>query len=153
MTKWGTKADGSYGSFYTMPHSSNWWVFVIATIIITSSIFVVFLVVTVTVSHKNKFSSFLLCTTIKQTFPYALFTCLSSFVLRVTALVVKIFSLVAQRQTAIFGLQGRINKVVPEINIRKPVKYLLKIQNTQDGSFSDPNPVIHRGVLVTSLKS
>ncbi|XP_039885489.1 complement C4-like [Simochromis diagramma] len=89
MTKWGTKADGSYGSFYTMPHSSNW----------------------------------------------------------VTALVVKIFSLVAQRQTAVFGLQGRINKVVPEINIRKPVKYLLKIQNTQDGSFSDPNPVIHRGVL------
>lgn len=115
--------------------------------------FCCFLVVTVTVSHKNKFSSFLLCTTIKQTFPYALFTCLSSFVLRVTALVVKIFSLVAQRQTAVFGLQGRINKVVPEINIRKPVKYLLKIQNTQDGSFSDPNPVIHRGVLVTSLKS
>uniref|UniRef100_A0A669E1D4 Complement C4B (Chido/Rodgers blood group) n=1 Tax=Oreochromis niloticus TaxID=8128 RepID=A0A669E1D4_ORENI len=88
-TKWGTKADGSYGPFYTMPYSSNW----------------------------------------------------------VTALVVKIFSLVAQRQTAVFGLQGRINKVVPEENIRKPVKYLLKIQNTQDGSFSDPNPVIHRGVL------
>lgn len=113
--------------------------------------FLLFLVVTV--SHKNKFPSFLLCSTIKQTFPYALFTCLSSFVLRVTALVVKIFSLVAQRQTAVFGLQGRINKVVPEENIRKPVKYLLKIQNTQDGSFSDPNPVIHRGVLVTSLKS
>uniref|UniRef100_A0A3Q4HQI4 Complement C4B (Chido/Rodgers blood group) n=1 Tax=Neolamprologus brichardi TaxID=32507 RepID=A0A3Q4HQI4_NEOBR len=70
-----------------------------------------------------------------------------SFYTMVTALVVKIFSLVAQRQTAVFGLQGRINKVVPEINIRKPVKYLLKIQNTQDGSFSDPNPVIHRGVL------
>lgn len=152
MTKWGTKADGSYGSFYTMPHSSNWWVFVIATIIITSSIFVVFWLLLSQCHIKTNFLHFYSVRLLNKLFLCS-FTCLSSFVLRVTALVVKIFSLVAQRQTAVFGLQGRINKVVPEINIRKPVKYLLKIQNTQDGSFSDPNPVIHRGVLVTSLKS
>ena len=59
----------------------------------------------------------------------------------------KVFSLVAQRQTAAVGEQGRRAKVVPEEEIRHPVSYLLTVQKT-DGSFSDPNPVLHRGVLV-----
>ncbi|XP_068999108.1 complement C4-B [Embiotoca jacksoni] len=58
----------------------------------------------------------------------------------VTALVVKVLSLVAQRQ---IGQQGRRNKVVPEEEIRQPVNYLLSVQKT-DGSFSDPHPVMHR---------
>ncbi|XP_030606146.1 complement C4-like [Archocentrus centrarchus] len=88
-TLYGNNADGSYGTFYTIPDSSNW----------------------------------------------------------VTALVVKVFSLVAQRQTAAIGPQGRIVNVIPEEYIRKPVGYLLGIQKSHDGSFTDPNPVIHRKVL------
>ncbi|XP_033496481.2 complement C4-B [Epinephelus lanceolatus] len=64
----------------------------------------------------------------------------------VTALVVKVLSLVAQRQTVAFGQQGRKARVVPEEEIRQSVSYLLSVQKT-DGSFSDPNPVLHRGVL------
>lgn len=66
-----------------------------------------------------------------------------------TALVVKVLSLVAQRQIVAFGLQGRTANVVPEEEIRRPVSYLLS-QQKSDGSFSDPHPVLHRGVLVTS---
>ncbi|XP_075965224.1 complement C4-like [Anarhichas minor] len=64
----------------------------------------------------------------------------------VTALVVKVLSLVAQRQTASFGEQGRKARFVPEEEIRHSVSYLLSIQNT-DGSFGDPHPVLHRGVM------
>ncbi|XP_029307472.1 complement C4-B [Cottoperca gobio] len=64
----------------------------------------------------------------------------------VTALVVKVLSLVAQRQTETFGQQGRKAKVVPAEEIRHSVSYLLSVQ-TADGSFSDPHPVLHRGVL------
>lgn len=63
-----------------------------------------------------------------------------------TALVVKVLSLVAQRQTASFGEQGRKARFVPEEEIRHSVSYLLSIQNT-DGSFGDPHPVLHRGVM------
>ncbi|XP_042345143.1 complement C4-B [Plectropomus leopardus] len=64
----------------------------------------------------------------------------------VTALVVKVLSLVAQRQTEAFGQQARKARVVPDEEIRQPVSYLLSVQKN-DGSFSDPNPVIHRGIL------
>ncbi|XP_044063498.1 complement C4-B isoform X2 [Siniperca chuatsi] len=64
----------------------------------------------------------------------------------VTALVVKVLSLVSERQTGAVGVQGRKAKVVPEEEIRHPVSYLLSVQKT-DGSFSDPHPVLHRGVL------
>ncbi|XP_038567629.1 complement C4-B-like [Micropterus salmoides] len=64
----------------------------------------------------------------------------------VTALVVKVLSLVAARQTAAFGVQGRKARVVPEEEIRRPVSYLLSVQKS-DGSFGDPHPVLHRGVL------
>ncbi|KAG8010142.1 Complement C4-B, partial [Nibea albiflora] len=64
----------------------------------------------------------------------------------VTALVVKVLSLVAQRQTVSFGQQGRKARVVPEEEIRSSVSYLLSVQ-TSDGSFRDQNPVLHRGIL------
>lgn len=70
-------------------------------------------------------------------------------VIRVTALVVKILSLVAQRQT--FGQQGRAAKVVPEEEITHSVRYLLSVQKN-DGSFSDQHPVLHRNVLVAIYK-
>uniref|UniRef100_A0A8C2YZB7 Complement C4B (Chido/Rodgers blood group) n=1 Tax=Cyclopterus lumpus TaxID=8103 RepID=A0A8C2YZB7_CYCLU len=63
----------------------------------------------------------------------------------VTALVVKVLSLVAQRQTGAFGLQGRKATVVPYDQIRHSVSYLLSVQKT-DGSFRDPHPVLHRGI-------
>ncbi|KAK5862446.1 hypothetical protein PBY51_017843 [Eleginops maclovinus] len=64
----------------------------------------------------------------------------------VTALVVKVLSLVAQRQTVAFGQQGRKARVVPEGEIRKSVRYLLSVQKT-DGSYHDPHPVLHKGLL------
>nr|AIA08678.1 complement component 4 [Miichthys miiuy] len=64
----------------------------------------------------------------------------------VTALVVKVLSLVAQRQTVSFGQQGRKARVVPEEEIRSSVSYLLSVQKS-DGSFSDQHPVLHRGIL------
>ncbi|KAK5605966.1 hypothetical protein CRENBAI_002730 [Crenichthys baileyi] len=64
----------------------------------------------------------------------------------VTALVVKILSMIAERQTAGSGELGRRVKVVPEEEINHPVSYLLSVQQS-DGSFRDPNPVLHRGVL------
>lgn len=67
-----------------------------------------------------------------------------------TALVVKVLSLVAERQTVAFGQQGRNARAVPLEEIRHPVSYLLSAQET-DGSFGDPNPVLHRGVLVIAI--
>ncbi|XP_039974312.1 complement C4-B isoform X2 [Xiphias gladius] len=64
----------------------------------------------------------------------------------VTALVVKVLSLVAQRQAVAVGLQGRIARVVPAEEIMHSVNYLLSVQKA-DGSFSDPHPVLHRQVL------
>ncbi|XP_034554348.1 complement C4-B isoform X2 [Notolabrus celidotus] len=63
-----------------------------------------------------------------------------------TALIVKMLSMVAQRQSESFGQQGRQAKFVPEEEIRHPVRYLLS-QQKDDGSFRDPNPVLHRDVL------
>ncbi|KAJ8004754.1 hypothetical protein DPEC_G00139570 [Dallia pectoralis] len=56
-----------------------------------------------------------------------------------TGLVVKVLSLVAERQR---GGSGR-REDVADNEISHSVKYLLEKQN-EDGSFIDPNPVIHR---------
>lgn len=74
-----------------------------------------------------------------------------SLFLRVTAYVVRILSLVAERQKAAFGQQGRNIKVVPEEEITDTVRYLLTVQ-TNDGSFNDPNPVFHRDVEVSMYR-
>ncbi|CAN9514332.1 unnamed protein product [Ophioblennius macclurei] len=63
-----------------------------------------------------------------------------------TAYVVKVLSMVAQRQNVGVGEQGRAARYVPTEGIRRPVRYLLSVQKS-DGSFSDSNPVYHREVL------
>ncbi|XP_014911909.1 complement C4-B-like, partial [Poecilia latipinna] len=63
-----------------------------------------------------------------------------------TALVVKVLSLVAERQTDGHGERGRVLKVVPKEEIHLPVRYLMSVQQS-DGSFRDPEPVLHRHVL------
>lgn len=67
-----------------------------------------------------------------------------------TALVVKVLSLVAERQTDGQGARGRLLKVVPEEEIHHPVRYLMSVQQS-DGSFRDPEPVLHRHVLVRHI--
>ncbi|CAK6960493.1 complement C4-B isoform X1 [Scomber scombrus] len=64
----------------------------------------------------------------------------------VTALAVKFLSLLAERQIVAVGQQGRSARVVAYEEIREPVQYLLSVQNN-DGSFSDPQPVLHKGIL------
>ncbi|XP_055358926.1 complement C4-B isoform X2 [Betta splendens] len=61
----------------------------------------------------------------------------------VTALVVKVLSMVAERQV---GAQGRATKVVPAVEIQKPVRYLRSVQKS-DGTYTDAEMVLHRGVL------
>lgn len=74
-----------------------------------------------------------------------------SFVIpRITALVVKVLSSIAERQIVAFGEQGRTAKVVPFKEISESVSYLLSVQ-TSDGSFGDPHPILHRGVLVITM--
>uniref|UniRef100_A0A4W6D2S1 Complement C4B (Chido/Rodgers blood group) n=1 Tax=Lates calcarifer TaxID=8187 RepID=A0A4W6D2S1_LATCA len=69
-----------------------------------------------------------------------------SLVLRVTAYVLKVLSWVAERQTVTFGERARTTRVVPSEQIADTVSYLVSIQKS-DGSFSDPQPVLHRHVL------
>uniref|UniRef100_A0A665VDN5 Complement 4B (Chido blood group) n=1 Tax=Echeneis naucrates TaxID=173247 RepID=A0A665VDN5_ECHNA len=64
-----------------------------------------------------------------------------------TAYIVKVLSLIAQRQTVAFGEQGRQSGAVPIQDIRRSVNYLLTTQNN-DGFFSDPYPVYHKHILV-----
>ncbi|XP_041649275.1 complement C4-B [Cheilinus undulatus] len=64
----------------------------------------------------------------------------------VTALVVKMLSLIAQLQADTIGEQGRRAKTVPLEEIRHPVSYLLSAQE-DDGSFIDPHQVLHSGLL------
>uniref|UniRef100_H3DM71 Anaphylatoxin-like domain-containing protein n=1 Tax=Tetraodon nigroviridis TaxID=99883 RepID=H3DM71_TETNG len=65
---------------------------------------------------------------------------------RMTALVVKVLSLIAERQVLAIGQQGRTPRIVPFHEIRHSVRYLLSVQR-DDGSFGDPHPVVHIGVL------
>ncbi|RXN26002.1 complement C4-like protein [Labeo rohita] len=60
-----------------------------------------------------------------------------------TALVVKVLSLVAERQIETLEQQGTTEKLISQEDIRKAVKYLIKTQNS-DGSFADAYPVYHR---------
>ncbi|XP_037532277.1 complement C4-B-like [Nematolebias whitei] len=64
----------------------------------------------------------------------------------VTAYVVKVLSLVSERQTAVVGQQGRSIKAVPTEEISQSVSYLLYKQQ-RNGSFKDQNPVLHRDLL------
>lgn len=64
-----------------------------------------------------------------------------------TALIVKVISMIAERQQMVVGQQGRTARVVPLSEIRHSVGYLLSVQKG-DGSFGDPRPVLHRDVMV-----
>lgn len=66
-----------------------------------------------------------------------------------TALVVKMLSLVTERQSTAVGPNSRLLKVVPQEEITQPVKFLLSGQKS-DGAFDDQNPVIHRDIMVTT---
>ncbi|XP_073341162.1 complement C4-B [Pagrus major] len=63
-----------------------------------------------------------------------------------TALVVKVLSMVAERQAVAFGQQGRKATVVPEEEIRHSVDYLLSVQE-HDGTYRETQRMLHRGVL------
>lgn len=64
-----------------------------------------------------------------------------------TALVVKVISMIAERQQMVVGQQGRIARVVPLSQIQHSVRFLLSGQQG-DGSFGDPHQVLHRGIMV-----
>ncbi|XP_017282054.1 complement C4-like [Kryptolebias marmoratus] len=61
----------------------------------------------------------------------------------VTAYVLKVLSLISERQTVAAELQGRSIKAVPTEEIIQSVTYLHNKQQ-KDGSFKDQNPVLHR---------
>ncbi|KAL4646806.1 complement C4-like [Arapaima gigas] len=62
-----------------------------------------------------------------------------------TAQVVKVLSLVADRQLEGSGEKGRQGASVVSLDeISQSVEYLVSKQSDTDGSFNDPNPVIHR---------
>lgn len=60
---------------------------------------------------------------------------------------VKVLSLVAERQIETKEQKGLTEKEISQEEIRKSVIYLINTQNS-DGSFSDSNPVIHREMQV-----
>uniref|UniRef100_A0A3B3SUV9 Complement C4B (Chido/Rodgers blood group) n=1 Tax=Paramormyrops kingsleyae TaxID=1676925 RepID=A0A3B3SUV9_9TELE len=64
-----------------------------------------------------------------------------------TALVVKVMSLVVDRQLEGRGEKGREEIGISQDEIQKSVEYLISKQDG-DGSFKDPNPVIHREMQV-----
>lgn len=64
---------------------------------------------------------------------------------------VKVLSLIAERQVLATGEQGRLARIVPFHEISHSVRYLLSVQKA-DGSFGDPHPVIHIGVLVIATR-
>ncbi|KAK7157442.1 hypothetical protein R3I93_008812 [Phoxinus phoxinus] len=60
-----------------------------------------------------------------------------------TALVVKVLSIVADRQIETIEQQGTTERRIQQEDIRQAVTYLIGTQSS-DGSFTDANPVIHR---------
>lgn len=68
-----------------------------------------------------------------------------------TALVVKVLSMIAERQVVGVGQRGRQARIVPFHEISHSVRYLLSVQKA-DGSFGDPHPVMHIGVLVMATR-
>lgn len=83
--------------------------------------------------------------------PFISIICVYNFfvVFRMTALVLKVLSMVAERQSMSIGTQGRQAWAVPLEYIRGPVSFLLSAQKS-DGSFGDPHKVRHRTMLVSS---
>ncbi|XP_024123084.2 complement C4-B isoform X1 [Oryzias melastigma] len=69
----------------------------------------------------------------------------------VTALVVKMLSLVTERQSTAVGPDSRVVKVVPQKEIIEPVKFLLSSQR-DDGTFGDPHPMVHRYTMTGTDK-
>ncbi|KAM8735978.1 complement C4-B [Acanthopagrus schlegelii] len=63
-----------------------------------------------------------------------------------TALVVKVLSMVAERQAVVSGQQDRNARIVPEDEIRHSVRYLLSVQES-DGTYRETQRMLHRGVL------
>ncbi|XP_023820303.1 LOW QUALITY PROTEIN: complement C4 [Oryzias latipes] len=64
----------------------------------------------------------------------------------VTALVVKMLSLITERQSTAVGPNSQLLKVVPQKEITEPVEFLLSLQNS-DGTFDDQHLMIHRYTL------
>lgn len=60
---------------------------------------------------------------------------------------VKVLSLVAERQIETLEQQGTTEKIISQEDIRHTVTYLIKTQSS-DGSFTDANPVYHREMQV-----
>lgn len=60
---------------------------------------------------------------------------------------VKVLSMIGERQSEAIGQQGRKARFVPFEEIRHSVRYLLSVQKA-GGSFGDPHPVKNIGVLV-----
>lgn len=60
-----------------------------------------------------------------------------------TALVVKVLSLVAERQIETRQQHGTTERMISQEDIRQAVTYLIKTQRS-DGSFTDAHPVYHR---------
>ncbi|XP_048008850.1 complement C4-B-like isoform X9 [Megalobrama amblycephala] len=60
-----------------------------------------------------------------------------------TALVVKVLSIVAGLQIETLEQQGTTERLISQEDIRQAVTYLIETQSS-DGSFTDANPVIHR---------
>ena len=73
---------------------------------------------------------------------------------RLTALVVKVLSLLAERQAAgrDDGPLGHRVREVANQDIVTSVRFLMSVQK-RDGSFSDPNPVYHREMDVGWLQA
>lgn len=137
------KSNGSYPP-YASVIPSNWWVFVLCCLadfwckVVTSNILYCKL------SQLSLFpASQIVIIFFYIHAPIHLF-----LIFRLTALVVKVLSMVAERQAAASGQQGRTARVVPEEEIRHSVRYLLTVQES-DGTYRETQRMLHRGVLVT----
>jgi len=73
--------------------------------------------------------------------------CLLYFGTRLTALVVKVLSMLAERQSAGVGMRSHRGKDVTNQDISHAVHFLVSVQEA-DGSFSDPHPVVYRAMQV-----
>ncbi|CAL8286667.1 unnamed protein product [Merluccius merluccius] len=62
-----------------------------------------------------------------------------------TALIVKVLSLLAERQSVGVGQRGHMGRDVTNEDISHSVRFLLSVQKP-DGSFTDPNPVLDRSL-------
>ena len=121
------KVDGSYGAYLTTP-TSHWWA----------------LVIYIVVNHFQVGAPAKIAALALTRF---------CFDPRLTALVVKVLSLLAERQMAGRGggPQGHVVQEVANQDIITSVRFLVSVQK-RDGSFSDPHPVYHREMDVSWLQ-